>query len=544
MDYYRDLREYLSTLEEKGKLVRMSREINKDTELHPLVRWQFRGLPEEQRKAFLFEKVTDAKKRAYDIPVLVAAHAASDEVYALGMMCSPEQISEKWTKALLNPVEPRLVDSGPVHEVVMTGEELTRAGGGLEKFPIPISTPGFDNAPYTTASCWVTKDPDTGQRNMGVYRGMVKSRTRIGVCVLPTQHIAAHWKRCLEKGIPMEAAAVIGAAPCISYCAVSKVPHGVDEYAVAGGIAGAPIELVKCKTVDIEVPASAEIVLEGKIPTEYLEREAPFGEFTGYMGNMLMNCYMDITCITHRQQPIYTSFISQFCPSESSKLKQKAWEPMLYKFLRYDCNIPTVLDVALYEISGCWNYGVIKMKKDHPAQPWQALFAINAFDPALGKTFIVVDEDIDARDSESVIWALSYRMRPGIDTHITTGKASSLDFSATPPGELSRAGSTFTEPSGRGSLLIDATRKYAYTPVALPEKQFMERARRIWEEEGLPKLKPRVPWHGYNLGFWTSENEEEAKLALKGDHFKTGEKLAGQRIKATLESIGAIADKS
>ncbi len=91
--------------------------------------------------------------------------------------------------------------------------------------------------------------------------------------------------------------------------------------------------------------------------------------------------------------------------------------------------------------------------------------------------------------------------------------------------------------------MIDATRNYAYTPVALPEKEFMDRARQIWKEEGLPELKPRVPWHGYNLGFWTPENEEEAELALRGDHFSTGEKLARQRIKATLESIGAIANK-
>src|SRR3989304_5228537 len=118
MNYYRDLREHITALEERGKLIRIKREINKDTELMPLVRCQFRGLPEKDRKAFLFENVVDAKGKKYAIPVLVASHAASREVYAIGMKCQPDKISEIWAQARSNPVEPRIVPSGPVHQEI------------------------------------------------------------------------------------------------------------------------------------------------------------------------------------------------------------------------------------------------------------------------------------------------------------------------------------------------------------------------------------------------------------------------------------------
>ncbi len=140
MAYHKDLRDHIAALEKKGKLVRIKREINKDTELMSLVRWQFRGLPEEERKAFLFENVVDIKGKRYDIPVLVASHAASKEVYAIGMMCEPDEIMQKWAEAQLHPIQPKIVKDGPVHEEVHLGDSLLEHGG-LEEFPVPISIP-------------------------------------------------------------------------------------------------------------------------------------------------------------------------------------------------------------------------------------------------------------------------------------------------------------------------------------------------------------------------------------------------------------------
>lgn len=527
MPYYRDLRELIKALEANNKLAKVTRVINKDTELHPLVRWQFRGLPEEQRKAFLFENVIDLRGKKYRMPVLVAGHAASTEVYAIGMMCKSKEISGKWSQAQLHPVAPKLVSDGPVYEETHLGDNLLEHGG-LEELPVPISTPGFDNAPYFTAACWITKDPDTGIRNVGVYRGMIKSPTRVGACSESPKDLHKHWEKCRAKGIPLEAALVIGATPNIAYPAVTKIPYGVDELSIAGGIAGEPVELVKCKTVDLEVPANAQIVVEGIIPTDALEREGPFGEYTGYVSGGKLTHYMNVTCIGHRHDAIYTSFLSQFPPSESSKLRQIAAEAIYLKFLQHDYSVPNVIEVAFHESSGAWQYCVIRMKKNHPAEPWKALYGSANLDNHIGKIIVVVDEDIDPRDPDSVNWALSFRMQPHRDMQVTYGKIPVLDCSAAPQDAADRG---YPLPLGCSSVLIDATRKWPYPPVALPKMEYMERARQIWEEEGFPKLSPKVPWHGYDLGDWAAEYAEEADLAMKGEHFQTGEKLAKGRSK-------------
>lgn len=178
---YRDLHEHIALLEEKGLLIRVSREINKDTELHPLVRWQFRGgIAEEERKAFFFENVTDVKGRKYDIPVVVGAFAANPAVYCTGLGCERDEVGEVWRKALEAPIAPVIVDEGPAQEIVITGDELDGEGKGIDGIPVPISTPGFDNAPYTTCSHWITKDMDTGVPNVGNYRGQIKGPRRGG----------------------------------------------------------------------------------------------------------------------------------------------------------------------------------------------------------------------------------------------------------------------------------------------------------------------------------------------------------------------------
>lgn len=528
MPYYRDLKEWIGVLEKAGKLRRIKREVNKDTEVHPVARCQFLGLPEEQRTALLFENIVDVKGRKYEIPVLVASHAPSREVYAMGMMCRISEIAEKWSRAILHPLEPKFIPTSPLFEEIHSGDRLLEHGG-LEEFPIPISTPGLDNAPYLTCANFVTKDPETGIRNVGNYRAMVKSKNRLGINPGPTQHFREHWELCRTKGIPLPAAIFIGATPNLGYVATAKVPYGLDEFAVAGGIAGEPVELVKCKTVDLEVPASAEIVIEGVAPTDFMEREGPFGEYTGYMGHEQLNPYLDVTCISHRRQPVYNAFLSQFPPSESSKLRQVGDEAAFYKFLKHDCNIPGILGVAIHESSGSAEYIVIRMKKTHPSQPWQALNGAAALIPNVGKIFIVVDEDIDPWDANSVNWALSFRMQPHRDLRITLGKVSGLDPSSAPHGDPDRK---YPKPHGVSAMLIDATMKWAYPPISLPREEFMLAAKKIWEEEGFPRLYFRNPWHSYSLGQWTEENEEEAQLALKGEHYRTGEKLAKQRCRS------------
>src|SRR5262249_15126205 len=148
-----DFQQHLANLEARGLLTRIDRPINKDTELHPLVRWQFQGgLPEEQRRAFLFTNVVDSNGSRYDIPVAVRALAASSQIYVHGMGRPVEEIEQAWTNAVTNPIAPVVVDSPPCQEVVIRGDELRGAGKGLASLPVPISTPGFDAAPYLTAT--------------------------------------------------------------------------------------------------------------------------------------------------------------------------------------------------------------------------------------------------------------------------------------------------------------------------------------------------------------------------------------------------------
>src|ERR1700742_1268108 len=170
-----DFQQHLAALEAAGLVTRIDTPINKDTELHPLVRWQFvGGVPEDKRKAFVFTNVTDAKGRKYDIPVVVGALSASAEIYAMGMGCKVEEIGNAWMQAINHPIAPVRVDSAPCQEVVITGDDL-KVPGGLAALPVPVSTPGFDSAPYLTATLCVTRDPETGVQNMGTYRAGLKA---------------------------------------------------------------------------------------------------------------------------------------------------------------------------------------------------------------------------------------------------------------------------------------------------------------------------------------------------------------------------------
>jgi len=524
MKYHKDLREHIQRLESSGNLIRIKREINKDTELMPLVRCQFRGLPEKDRKAFLFENVRDAKGKKYNVPVLVGSHAASREVYAIGMNCKLGEIPERWAQARRNPIEPKVVGSGPVHDEIHQGNKLMEHGC-LEEFPVPISTPGFDNAPYFTAANWVSKDPENGIRNVGNYRGMIKSATRVGIMNPPIKDLRVQWEKCRRMGKPLEAAIVIGPVPAIGYCSAVRFPYEVDELAVSGGIAGEPIDLVKCRTVDLEVPATAEIVIEGLLPTDSMEREGPFGEFTGYMAPEVVGPYFNVTCITHRKNPIFNVFLSQFPPSESSTMRCVGEEANLYKFLRFDCGLP-VVEVAISEECSAQPFVVVSMKKTHPSQAWQVLNGLVTAS-TVRKIVVVVDDDIDPRNPDSVNWAIVWRVQPDRDVRIIKGMFGELDPSMAPPSEEREP---YPKGTGGSAMLINATTKWDYPPVSLPAKEVMEKAMRIWKEEGLPTLSMVRPWYGYSLGFWTKEFEEEAELAIRGEHYKTGEKLAKQRI--------------
>ena len=523
---YPDLHDHIETLRERGLLVVIDREISKTTEMHPLVRWQFRGgIAEKDRKAFLFTNVTDGKGRKYDIPVLVCGIAGNREIYSIGMGSALEDVQETWIRALNNPIPPRVVTTAPCQEIVYQGKDLV-TGYGLDALPVPISSPGFDAAPYTTSSHWITKHPETGVQNMGNYRGMLKAPNRIGFNPAVELRAGAyeHWNRYKALGEPMPAAIALGGPPAISYTAVQKVPETLDELAVTGGLMGEPLNVVKAKTVDLLIPAEAEIVIEGYINTECLEPEAPFGEYHGYMCLPEYNGFMDVTCITRRKDAVLTSWVSQLPPSESTCIKRPAYEAALMQFLRDTLGIktsrgqPAVVRVVCHEpCTSLQKVQILQFRKGTlRSEIWRALNGTAALRQADGKWVIAVDEDVDPNNMDAVFWAMSYRCKPQRDVRILLDQ----DQGSGPRSMVE------TEDA---AVLIDATLKEAYPPVSLPKREFMERAREIWQELELPELAPQWPWYGYDLGQWNDALERQAQLALKEDHWQTGDWAAQHR---------------
>ena len=305
---YPDFQDHLARLEARGLLRRIDRPIDKNTELHPLVRWQFQGgLSESERSAFLFTRVTGAGGHAYEMPVAVGALAANPEIYAVGMGVAVEEIGAKWLHAMKNPIGPVRVDMPACQQVVIQGEDLVKPGGGLDSLPVPISTPGYDAAPYLVATLVITADPDTGVRNMGTYRAALKAPDRLGVRMATRVGGAGgylHWRKYRARGEPMPCAIAVGAPPAVAYSGPQKLPVGEDEMAVAGGIAGAPIRIARAVTLDLDVPADAEIIVEGLIDPEMLEPEGPFGESHGHVALEDFNLSMQVTAITRKHSPV------------------------------------------------------------------------------------------------------------------------------------------------------------------------------------------------------------------------------------------------
>jgi 4-hydroxy-3-polyprenylbenzoate decarboxylase len=519
---YPDLHDHIAALEKAGQLIRVDRPINKDTEMHPLVRWQFRGgLKESERKAFLFTNVVDSKGKHYDIPVIVGGLAANREIYRIGLGCELDKIDETWARATAAPIKPRVVENAPCHEIVITGDELNKEGQGLDGIPVPISTPGWDNAPYTTLSQYITKDPDTGVQNMGNYRGQIKSRRRMGMnpSLELRPGIYAHWLKYKKRGEKMPAAVVLGAPPAITFVSTQKISESLDELDVAGGLVGSPMNVVKAVTVDLMVPAEAEIVIEGFIDTEWLEPEAPFGESHGHVNLQEYNAYMDVTAITRRKDAVLTSIISQVTPSESSLIKRVSLEPLLLQSLREGLGIKCVKRVSLHEpLTNLRKVVILHMEKNSPrVEIWRAMYGLVSQHRAIGKYVIALDEDIDPENMDAVWWALSYRCNPAIDMEVLRHRDQGHG-----PRSLRNGGED-------ASVLFDATLKEPFPPVSLPKREFMENARKIWEELGLPPLQPQAPWFGISLGEWDEQFEVTAKRAVESDYWVNGDVIAQQR---------------
>jgi UbiD family decarboxylase len=517
-----DLQEHLANLEAAGLLVRIDREINKDTELHPLVRWQFQGgLEEDQRRAFLFTNVVGSDGRRFDMPVAVGALSASARIYALGLGCPVDDIGRAWTAAIAHPVGPVTVTQPPCQEIVLTGGDLHAPVGGLARLPVPVSTPGFDAAPYLTATLCITVDPETGVRNMGTYRAQLKATDRLGVRMASRTGGAGgylHWQKYRARKVPMPCAIVIGCAPVVAFTGPQKLAIDQDEMEVAGALAGFPIRTAKAVTVDLDVPADAEIVIEGLIDPELLEPEGPFGESHGHVALEDFNMSMQVTAITHKRAAVFVSIISQVTPSESSVIKRVAYEPMFLSHLRDALSVKGIRNVVLHEpLSNIRPVVFLQFAAGTPqSEVWRGLNGAATFRADCGKIVIAVSTDVDPHNVDAVLWSLAYRAHIGEDLHVVPHRASGHGPKTGPRGS-------------EATLLIDATLKGAMPPLALPARPYMERARALWEQLGLPALRPQPPWHGYSLGEWSDVWERYAARAVEGRWEESGAETLPRR---------------
>ena len=383
----KDLRDYLALLENEGWLDR----VTTPTEL-----LEVPGIMKQQEKkgrTVLFEQIN-----GYQRP-LVNNLFGSREFLAKVLGCTREEVPRVFSELYVKHIKPVMVDSGPVQEVVHRGDQID-----IRQYPFIIHN-AKDAGRYITAGMVIAKDPDTGVRNLSFNRMQIKGPDRTGFRLSPTQDLEAYYKKAEARGQRLEIAAVIGNHPLDLLAAACGPPRDVDELDIAGSLRGEPVELVKCISVDLEVPARAEMVLEGYIIPGELEEEGPFGDFMDFYVPVMKNQIFHITCITCRHDPILQA-ISAGSVDDVTLLGTPR-EAQLYKVIR-DLNV----DVRGINLALCNNYlsGALSICKQFENEPRNILMAAFGSFKFL-KNFIIVDHDVDVFDPKDVFWAISTRLR-------------------------------------------------------------------------------------------------------------------------------------
>jgi 4-hydroxy-3-polyprenylbenzoate decarboxylase len=492
---YASLRDFMSMLESRGRLVRVAAPVSPELEMTEI---QTRLLA-ERGPAVLFENVVGTDGRRFDMPMLVNLFGSVERV-AWGMGREPAELRQVgetlaflrqpeppggWREAvgmlpLLKTVmamKPRSVSRAPCQEVVLQGEEVD-----LGRLPVQTCWPG-EPAPLITWPLVVTRGP--GERredafNLGIYRMQVIGRDRTLMRWLKHRGGAQHharWKA--EKREPLPAAAVIGADPGTILAAVTPVPDTVSEYQFAGLLRGAKVDLVDCRTVPLKVPAEAEIVIEGHVSLDEYGDEGPYGDHTGYYNAVEPFPVFRVSAITMRRDPIYLSTFTGRPPDEPSILGEALNEvfiPLLQQ------QFPEIVDFWLPPEGCSYRIAVISMRKAYPGHAKRVMLGAWSYlrQFMYTKWLIVVDDDIDARDWKDVMWAVSTRMDPARDvTMIENTPIDYLDFASPESGLGSKIGLDATD------KWPPETKREWGTPIRMAE-EVVERVTARWPEYGLP----------------------------------------------------------
>jgi 4-hydroxy-3-polyprenylbenzoate decarboxylase len=426
-----DLRAWIALLEREGELVRVAAEVDPHLEIteivdrvvkaggpallfehpkgseHPLLINQF-GTERRMCLAFGADSLDDVGRKLGDVLEMQPPQGLAEKVRGL-----------KKLKSIADS-QPKSVRNGPVQEVVLTGEDVD-----LRRLPVQTCWPG-DAAPFITLPAVITKDPRTGGRNVGMYR----------LQVLDERTTAMHWQihkdgraDYLMTDGKLEVAVALGLDPVTAYAASAPLPKHVDELMLAGFLRGGPVELVPAKTVDLEVPANAEIVLEGTIAKDELADEGPFGDHTGYYTPPEPFPVFRVTAITMRRDAIYPSIVVGRPPQEDAWLG-KATERIFLPAIRM--SVPEIVDYDLPVAGAFHNCCIVSIRKSYPGQAQKVMHAIWGLGLlSLTKAVVVVDEWVDVHDYEEVFFRVGANVDPKRDVLLSEGPLDHLDHAPT-----------------------------------------------------------------------------------------------------------------
>ncbi|MGE5188461.1 MAG: menaquinone biosynthesis decarboxylase [Gemmatimonadota bacterium] len=447
---FRDLREFLAALEKRGELLRIAAPVSAELEAAEIAdRAVKSGGP-----ALLFENVTGSS-----VPLamnlfgtmermrLALGVSSLDEIGARMMEIVEPEIPTNLVEKLkmlpklarLADFVPRTVSSAPCQEVVETDRP------SLSFLPVVKTWPG-DGGPFLTLPLVFTKDPATGRRNVGMYRMHVFDGTTTGMHWHVHKGGAKHHRGFRRKGERMPVAVALGGDPATIYAATAPLPEDVDEMMFAGFLRKQPVELVRCRTSDIEVPAHAEVVLEGYVDPDEVRTEGPFGDHTGYYSLADSYPVFHLTCVTRRRDPIYPATIVGKPPMEDvylGKATERIFLPLLKKIL------PEVVDMNL-PVEGIFhNFAFFAIDKRYPGHARKVMSAVWGMGLLMFSKFVAVfDADVNVQDMSEVLWRIGNNVDPRRDTMIVEGPVDALEHASPLPHYGSKMG-------------IDATRKWA-----------------------------------------------------------------------------------
>ncbi|MDQ2076149.1 4-hydroxy-3-polyprenylbenzoate decarboxylase [Marinimicrobium sp. ABcell2] len=485
---YRDLRDFIDLLEQRGELKRIHTEVSPHLEITEICDRTLRaGGP-----ALLFEN-----PKGYDFPLLgnlfgtperVALGMGEESVEALrevGKLLAflkepepPKGFKDAWEKLpifkqVLN-MGPKVVNKAPCQEHVLEGEAVD-----LDRLPIQTCWPG-DAGPLITWPLVVTRGPEKERQNLGIYRMQKIGKNRLIMRWLAHRGGALDFRdwQARHPGENFPVAVALGADPATILGAVTPVPDTLSEYAFAGLLRGSKTEVVNCHSNDLQVPASAEFILEGHIAPGDMAPEGPFGDHTGYYNEVDQFPVFTVTRITHRTDPIYHSTYTGRPPDEPAVLGvalNEVFVPILQK------QFPEIVDFYLPPEGCSYRMAVVTMNKQYPGHAKRVMLGVWSFlrQFMYTKFVIVTDADVNARDWKDVIWAMTTRMDPGRDTVIIDNTPIDyLDFASPVSGLGSKMG-------------FDATNKWPGetdrewgTPIA-QDPAVKQRIDELWDELGL-----------------------------------------------------------